>query len=303
MARKAYRIIAHHEHDEKAAELCVKEQVVAIGWSRAGNIEKMGLQEIKAKLKNAYRSNYSKKQRAVDTDAGTMARFRDRLERGDLVLLYVRPNTIAAVGNTRNGNYRYNTRNGVGNPAGTISYPNQRRVKWWPRPRNFHREYLPSRLSRVVAGPGTLRELSCNVKKLERTLGLIPDRATQEKAATFETQNDVKEYLKKHMRKLAGLRLVRSEFPTPRGPFDFLCRDKDNVPVVVEIADGLEGDTTEIGELLKYKGAYSRKARARKVRGILVARQFNRDAREAARATRDVTLYTCELIPTFRRKG
>ena len=96
--------------------------MVAIGWSQIGNIKKMSPQEIKAKLKNACGSNYSKKPRAVDTDAGTMTRFRDRLKREDLVLLYVRPNRIAAVGNIQ-GNYRYNTRNDVGNPAGMIAYP------------------------------------------------------------------------------------------------------------------------------------------------------------------------------------
>jgi len=73
------------------------------------------------------------------------------------------------------------------------------------------------------------------------------------------------------------------------------------VPVVVEVADGLKGDTKEIGELLKYKGAYSRKKRAKKVRGILVASQFTKDAREAARTVRDVTLYACKLIPRFQR--
>jgi RecB family endonuclease NucS len=149
--------------------------------------------------------------------------------------------------------------------------------------------------------PGTLRQLSCDPKKLERTLSLIPDRATQEKAATFETQNDVKAYLKTHMSKLEGLRLVRSEYPTLSGPFDFLCRDTKKVPVVVEVAAGLNGDTGEIGDLMKYIGAYGRKSRARRIRGILVAKQFSRDAREAARAKKELALFTCKLIPTFQR--
>jgi RecB family endonuclease NucS len=81
---------------------------------------------------------------------------------------------------------------------------------------------------------------------------------------------------------LAGLRLVRREYPTDIGPVDLLCRDADGRAVAIEVKR--RGEVDGVEQLARYVERLNLDPWLRPVRGIFVAQQVKRQARVLAEA-------------------
>jgi endonuclease len=81
---------------------------------------------------------------------------------------------------------------------------------------------------------------------------------------------------------LAGLRLIRREFPTDIGPVDLLCRDAEGRAVAVEIKR--RGEIDGVEQLARYLERLDRDSRLRPVRGILAAQHVKPQAEVLATA-------------------
>jgi endonuclease len=81
---------------------------------------------------------------------------------------------------------------------------------------------------------------------------------------------------------LAGLRLVRREFPTDIGPVDLLCRDAEGRAVAVEIKR--RGEIDGVEQLARYLERLDLDSRLRPVRGILAAQHVKPQAEVLATA-------------------
>ena len=166
---KIVKIVTHHEKPERAAELYAEEGVIAIGFD---------IGDLTGKNKDEIKGLFMKKWRGISEPqaaryAGDYLAFRDKINPGDIVLAYAKRNKVALVGEIAGG-HEYNKKNAAGDPKGEIRYPNQRRVKWWAWPRNFDRSYLPDKVYKKVALPGTIHIFEYDFEKLKRRLNQIP---------------------------------------------------------------------------------------------------------------------------------
>lgn len=81
---------------------------------------------------------------------------------------------------------------------------------------------------------------------------------------------------------LAGLTLVRREYPTDIGPVDLLCRDADGRAVAIEVKR--RGDIDGVEQLARYLERLDRDGRLRPVRGVFVAQRIKPQAQVLAAA-------------------
>lgn len=280
-------IVTHHENVKKTAELLYKEGVVAIGFSRLGNL--------KGKTKDQFRTLLRKQGFStgeIASAVGMVTRFRDDLKIGDIVLSYAGHNRVALVGQIK-GKYEYNTRNAIGNLKGEIGYPNQRKVEWKEHPRNFHRDFLPHDFRDKVALPGTIHIFDYDVKKLEQSLQAIPSEEMEETIYEIKNEEEIKKHLRRKLPTL-GLSKIKREFLTSNGPVDFFAIDKNGRPVLIEVKVRAKDST--IGQLLKYIGAYESENKVKDARAIVVASEFTPGCKMAARAVnREISLYKCRF--------
>jgi RecB family endonuclease NucS len=79
---------------------------------------------------------------------------------------------------------------------------------------------------------------------------------------------------------LAGLRLVRREYPTDIGPVDLLCRDADGVAVAIEVKR--RGEIDGVEQLTRYLERLERDPMLRPVRGMFVAQEIKPQAKVLA---------------------
>jgi len=104
-----------------ADELFLKEGVIAVGWTKLGDLDaiKGSKETLKAKLKECYPE---KKPGAIPVDAGQLNRFADEMKIGDLVVYPSKIDKHVHIGRVT-GNYLYE-------PSKDQKYPHQRAVQW-----------------------------------------------------------------------------------------------------------------------------------------------------------------------------
>jgi len=287
---RVVRIVTHHENPEKAAQLFAEQGLVAVGFD-IGNPEGKNRDQLKELFINEWGSS---EQEAASAAAGLL-RFRDEIEIGDIVLAYQPVNMIALVG-TVEGGWEYNTKNVIGDPDGEIAYPNQRKVRWWDKPRAFHRRYLPQDLSEKVKLPGTIHIFEYDLAKLKESLEKIPSDEVEEKAVEAVDEDEIKEYLETHPTQLEeGLVIVKREHKLSVGTVDFFAKDGHGMDTLIEVK--IKADDSVVGQLLGYMQAH-REAQAKDVRGIVVAERFTERCKKAVKGL-NVTLYECRKTFNF----
>jgi RecB family endonuclease NucS len=79
---------------------------------------------------------------------------------------------------------------------------------------------------------------------------------------------------------VAGLKLVRREYPTDIGPVDLLCRDDEGRAIAIEVKR--RGDIDGVEQLARYLERLDRDPNLRPVRGIFVAQQIKPQAKVLA---------------------
>jgi RecB family endonuclease NucS len=77
-----------------------------------------------------------------------------------------------------------------------------------------------------------------------------------------------------------GMTLIRREYPTPVGPVDLLCRDREGTTVAVEVKR--RGEIDGVEQLTRYLEFLNRDERLAPVNGMFVAQQVKPQARTLA---------------------
>jgi hypothetical protein len=123
---KLVKIVTHHKNPRRAAEIYLKMGLIAIGYVYEKGVAKKN----KERIKEYFRNQRKVTEQKVGQGTSIFLRFRDEIEKGDVVFAYAASNRIALVGEII-GPHTFNDKNIVGDEEGEIGYPNQRRVKWW----------------------------------------------------------------------------------------------------------------------------------------------------------------------------
>jgi predicted Mrr-cat superfamily restriction endonuclease len=294
---KLVKVVTHHVNPEKAAELFAKEGIVAVGWIRGESIAGKTRDEIRQMCIDEEIEN-------PEWGASQLIMFRDELEVGDITVAYRTKNIVALVGEVI-GEYEFNNENDVGEPeheGGEIDYPNQKKVLWWDKPRNFHRNLLPGDLSETVASRGTIKILDydVDVSELKEALDKISSiEASREKIIEVTGEDEIKEYLKKRIGDLEeGLTLKKAEYEVSVGSIDILAEDENSSPVVIEVK--VKADDSAVGQILGYTQAYEEESESKKVRSVIVAQEFTERCKKAAKRA-GIKLAECRKTFTFKK--
>ncbi len=267
---KIVKIVAHDTFPQEAAELFVKEGIVAVGWSEFGDLNGLTYDEIKEKSKKLW--NRTESQTAKD--ASQLILFRDGIDVGDVVFAYLGGNKVGLVGEIA-GKMKFNSKNTTGDMKGKIGYSNQRKVTWWEKPRNFDRHLLPDDLSQWVSIPGTISAKPYDRAKIDKALKLVPSQETVTKTLEIHDEGEIKDYMEKHIGEIEkGLVLIGREYPTSTGPMDFLAKDKDGINTVIEAKR--KADDHAVTQLRRYMRSYKNDSGMSEVRGIIVAEEFSK---------------------------
>lgn len=249
---KPVKIVTHHENQRHAAEFYLKEGLVAIGYVYKKSVATGTPDTIRKYFRNQRLS-----EQKVGQATSVYLRFRDEVEIGSIVFAYLGNNKIAAVGEVT-GKCKFNDKNIVGNDKGGVGYPNQRKVKWWDKPRNFDRHFLPKNLLEWVAKPGTILIKQYDFRKLKRSLQNVPSQESVTKTLEIHDENEIKDYMETHLEDVEkGLRLIKREYPTSEGPMDFLAKDKGGVDVVIEVK--MEADDSAVAQVRKYMRSFKKR--------------------------------------------
>ena len=106
---------------EHVGSLPVETGYVGIGWDKLGDLSTVS--QTREKLKKALRSSYpNKKQGAIPVDAGTLYKFVNDLQQGDIVIYPSKTDRMVNVGRVIS-DYKYEANDKFG-------YPNHRKVEW-----------------------------------------------------------------------------------------------------------------------------------------------------------------------------
>jgi hypothetical protein len=112
-------------------------------------------------------------------------------------------------------------------------------------------------------------------------------------AQKLSLERDMQAALRRNIRKLRESLSITddgAERSVDSGQIDITCEDSsDNAIVVVELKAG-KADSKAIGQILGYMGDLAQEEENRKVRGILVAHEFDKRVISAARAVPNLSL-------------
>lgn len=291
---KLVKVVTHHEIPGRAAELFAVEGVIAVGWARGESIVGKTRDEIIQMLTDEGNSN-------PEWGASQLITFRDEIEKGDIIIAYAPTNIVALIGEVTS-EYKFNNKNRVGDPNGEIDYPNQRKMLWWDKPRNFHRNLLSGDLSNSVASRGTIRILdhAVDVYKLRDGLNkIVLALASREVILEVTGEDEIHKFLKMHLGELEeGLTLKGSEYEVSVGNIDILAEDKNGLPVVIEVK--ITAGDSAIGQIFGYIQAYEEESGLKQVRGLIVAQSFTERCKKAAEHA-NIELYECRKTFEFRK--
>ena len=295
---KIVKIKTYHDPKvcKKAAELYAKEEMIAIGYIDAGNIDELTQKQIESFLID--KKNYSKQK--ASPVAKTLVQFRDDIEKGDFIFAYNGANEVALVGTVRD-KWNYNDENIIGNLEGEIQYPNQRLVDWWEAPRNFNRYYLPEDLADLLGRRGTINifEYDIELEDLKKKLNEILSKEALKNILKAKDEEEIKAYIRNRPQDFEdGLEEVidfgegiEPEAQTTVGDMDFFAYDSDLLHLIIEVKKGAKDNA--IGQLLGYISAYKEENDVDDVRGILIAEEFTNRVKKAAKEV-GIELIKCE---------
>jgi len=103
----------------------------------------------------------------------------------------------------------------------------------------------------------------------------ISENYEEELDTTFTFEKDLQEFISRNLNSLEdGLTLLQKEYPTDVGRLDILAKDKDGILVVIELKVGIAKKEV-LGQILSYMASIKQKKSVEKVRGIIVANDFD----------------------------
>ncbi|MFW5804617.1 MAG: endonuclease NucS domain-containing protein [bacterium] len=123
----------------------------------------------------------------------------------------------------------------------------------------------------------------------------------ESKEFSLSLERDLQSYLSSNLAEIEeGLELVESgiEYKTDAGLIDLLAKDKHDNYVVIELKAG-KGKDAVIGQILGYIGALSLELKTDKVRGIVVASDFDDRLKYAIASLNNLNLVKYSLSFDF----
>ena len=130
----------------------------------------------------------------------------------------------------------------------------------------------------------------------------IEDEKVEEKAVTefaISVEKDLQIYLSNRLHEIEpGLTLIGTEYGTAAGFIDILCKDRNGDYVVIETKAGKAKDAA-LGQILGYIGALIGNGIQEKIRGILVASDFDNRIIFASKAIQNISLTKYSLSFKF----
>lgn len=149
--------------------------------------------------------------------------------------------------------------------------------------------------SQIKTGRIEITELMENPSNIEADK--IEEQVVTEFAISIE--KDLQIYLSNRLNELeAGLTLIGTEYETTAGFIDIFCKDRNGNYVVIETKAGKARDAA-LGQILGYIGALIENEIKEKVRGILVASEFDNRIILASKVLDNITLTKYSLNFTF----
>lgn len=126
---------------------------------------------------------------------------------------------------------------------------------------------------------------------------------TNPKELKLSLEKDLQSYLSSNLNKIEeGLELIENgiEYKTKAGYIDLLAKDKNDNYVVLELKAG-KGKDAAIGQTLGYIGALTNELKTDKIRGIIVASDFDERLKYAAISLNNLTLVKYSIIFDFSK--
>lgn len=103
----------------------------------------------------------------------------------------------------------------------------------------------------------------------------ILEEAEKENEVALTLERDLKNYLKNNLEMLEkGLRILDTEHATEVGRIDILAEDKESNLVVIELKTGV-ADINAFSQIASYMGSLQKELGKKKIRGIIVASDFD----------------------------
>ena len=140
--------------------------------------------------------------------------------------------------------------------------------------------------SQIKTGKIEITDLMGNVHSIE--VDKVEEQTVTEFAISIE--KDLQIYLSNRLNEIEpGLTLIGTEYGTAAGFIDILCKDGDGNYVVIETKAGKAKDAA-LGQILGYIGALIENGVKEKIRGILVASDFDNRIVLASKAIQNISL-------------
>jgi RecB family endonuclease NucS len=149
--------------------------------------------------------------------------------------------------------------------------------------------------SQIKTGKIEITDLMENTDNSE--IEKVEEQAVTEFAISIE--KDLQNYLSNRLNEIEpGLTLIGTEYGTAAGFIDIFCKDKNGNYVVIETKAGKAKDAA-LGQILGYIGALIESGIQEKIRGILVASDFDNRVLLASKAIQNISLTKYNLSFKF----
>jgi hypothetical protein len=218
------------------------------------------------------------------------------MKKGDLVLAYIKNNTIAYVGYIKDDEVVKNQKNIVGNYRNGYGYPIQRNVDWWDEPHHFDRSQFPQHIKDQMG------QINVVIRRIDLGSWSFSDFIEYLKSSRVKTGTGLDDFdenlIKAGIRKHLGVDISQLEkgliiesYEIPLGPSDrtdFLGHDENGRTVIIECKGKAYEDSIE--QILRY----GRSRRKDNPRLMLIAFDFDDFCISAAKKN-SIELVKCDL--------
>jgi len=211
------------------------------------------------------------------------------LEKGDLILAYVKNNTIAYVGDIIDDKLIPRKK------MSRLLYNLNKSVKWWDEPYYFKRFNLPKFFSDQLGKPHrTISPIDLGKYSFNQFKNIIITNAISGSGLDELSEDMIKfgfrKYLRKNFDELEkGLRIENYEYPINGGFCDFIGTDKNGRKVIVECKGIARPDA------VRQLNKYGKNSGFKDPRLILIAYNITNECIAAARKYPSIELFECKL--------
>ena len=292
-------VLSGREGGDNIFDIVEERSLVAIGWPKVGNVRSLG-----NAIRDKVHEYYPGSGQSEGMVSGMLDAFANQIEIGDIVL-------------TRNPRKRQVL---VGKIAGEYEFisdsdhdflPHVRKVEWirvdisndeytaifvangkepaWGRSTLWNANHYADEIDQLL-------ERVAEVDEDDQTL--VDDGSDVDKRLRFGLERDLQDALQANLHQLEpGLELSGVEQSVAAGRADIVALDSEGSIVVIELKAGT-AQPESMTQLLAYMGTVDN-PESRPVRGFLVAHDFHRRLRHAAKAVSNISLRSYSFTFSF----